>query len=125
MTDEELAELRVYMLAEVARMLNIPEGRPERWVPEGRVPHLRAGVSRGVEFTAGDIREIGRMPPELMGGRRGGRRAGPLNGRQAAAAPRVEPSAETIAGWAPLTAPARTPDRDAPPLTPAGRRRPG
>jgi hypothetical protein len=121
MTDEELAELRVYMPAEVARMLNIPEGRPERWVPEGRVPHLRAGVSRGVEFTAGDIREIGRMLPELMGGRR----AGPLNGRQAAAAPRVEPSAETIAGWAPLTAPARTPDRDAPPLTPAGRRRPG
>jgi hypothetical protein len=49
------------------------------------------------------------MRPELMGGRRGGRRAGTPGGmrtpegQQTAAAPaRPEPSAEAFAGWARL-----------------------
>ena len=66
MTDEQLAELRVYKPAEVARMLNIPITRLETSVRENRVPHLRAGVLRGVEFTAEDIREMGRMVPGLI-----------------------------------------------------------
>jgi hypothetical protein len=75
------------------------------------VPHQRADVSRGVEFSAEDIRWIGRMRPELMGGRRGGRQmgtpggVGTPEGQQTAAAPaRPEPSAEMIAGWAQLSA---------------------
>jgi hypothetical protein len=72
MTEEELAELRAYKPAEAAQMLNIPITRLETWVREDKVPHQRAGVSRGVEFSAEDIRWIGRKRPELMGGRRGG-----------------------------------------------------
>jgi hypothetical protein len=106
MTEEELAELRVYKPAEVARMLNIPDGRLERWFRENRVPHLRAGVLRGVEFTAEDIREIGRMLPELMGGRRGGRDAGTPDGHQGGAAleSASEASTASIAEWAQLRA---------------------
>src|SRR5687768_1603428 len=83
MTDEQLAELRMYKPAEVARMLNIPITRLETWVREDRVPHLRAGVLRGVEFTAEDVRQIGRMLPDLMGGRRGGPRTGTPEVQQA------------------------------------------
>lgn len=72
MTEEELTQLRAYKPAEVARMLNIPITRLETWVRENRVPHERAGVTRGVEFSAEDIRWIGMKRPELMGGRRGG-----------------------------------------------------
>jgi hypothetical protein len=102
MTDEQLAELRMYKPAEVARMLNIPITRLETWVREDRVPHLRAGVLRGVEFTAEDVRQIGRMLPDLMGGRRGGRRTGTPEGQQTAAC--LEPTAEMVAGWAQLRA---------------------
>lgn len=72
MTEEELSELRAYKPAEVARLLNMPVTRLETWVREDRVPHQRAGVTRAVEFSAEDIRWIGRMRPHLMGGRRGG-----------------------------------------------------
>jgi hypothetical protein len=114
MTEEELAELRAYKPAEAARMLNIPLTRLETWVREDRVPHARAGVLRGVEFSAEDIRQIGRMRPELMGGRRGGHRTGTPGVRQTAAAPtRPEPSAETIAGWARLSAHQPAPRRPA------------
>ncbi len=75
MTDEEVAELRAYKPAEAARMLNIPITRLKRWVREDLVPHERAGVSRGVEFSAEDIRQIDRMRPQLMRGRRAGRQA--------------------------------------------------
>jgi hypothetical protein len=68
-----LADLRVHKPAAVARMLNIPITRLETWVRMDRVSHLRADVLRGVELTAEDLRQIGRMRPELMGGRRGGR----------------------------------------------------
>jgi hypothetical protein len=104
MTDEELAELRVYKPAEVAGMLNIPLTRLERWVREGKVLHLRAGALRGVEFTAEDIRRIGRSLPELMR-RRGGLGVSAPEGEQTAAASAgLEPAAETIAGWALLRA---------------------
>jgi DNA-directed RNA polymerase specialized sigma24 family protein len=43
MTDEELAELRAYKPAEVARMLNIPITRLETWVRKTRSP-MRAPV---------------------------------------------------------------------------------
>jgi hypothetical protein len=110
MTEEELAELRAYKPAEVARMLNIPITRLERWVREDRVPHERAGVSRGVEFSAEDIREIGRRRPQLMGGRRGGQagkssagRTGPLEQPTSGAA------GESGGGTAPTSAtPARS-----------------
>jgi hypothetical protein len=105
MTEEELAELRAYKPAEVAQMLNMPITRLETWVREDRVPRARAGVVRGVEFSAEDIRQIARMRPELMGGRRGGRQAGTPDGQQIAPAPaRSEPTAEVMAGWAHLTA---------------------
>ncbi|WP_336028829.1 hypothetical protein [Geodermatophilus sp. FMUSA9-8] len=103
MTDEQLAELRVYKPAEVARMLNIPITRVETWVREDRVRHLRAGEVRGVEFTAEHVRELAGRLPELMGGHRGGR-AGASDGRQAVSAPAgVQPTPEIIAGWAQLT----------------------
>ena len=89
----------------MARILNIPITRLETWARKARVPHLRAGVSRGVEYTAEDIRHISQMLPELMGGRRGVLRAGASDGQQTAAdAVRREPTAETIAGWAQLRA---------------------
>ena len=87
MTDERLAELRMYKPAEVALMLNIPITRLETWVRDDRVPHLRAGVLRGVEFTAEDIRQIGRMLPDLMGGRRGGGQASTPGGTAARRGP--------------------------------------
>ena len=74
LTEEEPAELRAYKPAEVAQMLNVPITRLETWVREDRVPHARAGVVRGVEFSAEDIKQIARMRPELMGGRRGAAR---------------------------------------------------
>ena len=102
MTDEQLAELRLYKPAEVARMLNIPITRLETWVRKDRVPHLRAGVQRAVEFTAEDIRQIGRMLPDLMGARRGGHRAVTPEEQQTSAC--LEPTAEMVAGWAQLRA---------------------
>jgi hypothetical protein len=54
MTDEELAELRAYKPAEVAAMLNLPITRLHQWVRDDLVPHARAGVVRGVEFSAED-----------------------------------------------------------------------
>ena len=112
MTDEQLAELRMYKPAEVALMLKIPITRLETWVRDDRVPHLRAGVLRGVEFTAEDIRQIGRMLPDLMGGRRGGGQASTPGGRQPAEAPPLsELTAETIAGWAQLRAHRSAPRR--------------
>jgi len=105
MTEDEIAALRCYKPAEVVRLLNIPAKRLKTWVQENRVPYQCAGVERGVWFTAEDIRQIGEKLPELMGGPRGGRRAGLLDGQQAAAAaPRKEPSAETLASWAQLSA---------------------
>jgi hypothetical protein len=104
MTEEQLAEIRVYKPAEVAKMLNIPITRLEIWAREDRVPHLRAGVSRGVEYTAEDIRVIARMLPELMGGRRGGRIVAANELQEVAAAAAAMPSAETIAGWVQLKA---------------------
>ncbi len=52
-------------------MLNTPMTRPETPVGEDQVPHARAGVVPGVEFSAEDIRQIAEMRPEPMG-RRGG-----------------------------------------------------
>ena len=72
MTDEQLAELSMYKPGEVARMLSISITRLERWAREDRVPHVRTGVLRGVEYTAEDVRRIGQMLPARMGGRRGG-----------------------------------------------------
>jgi hypothetical protein len=72
MTEEELTEIRAYKPAEVAQMLDLPITRLKTWVREDLVPHVRAGALRGVEFSAEDIRQIARMRPELMGGRRGG-----------------------------------------------------
>jgi hypothetical protein len=113
MTEEELAELRAYKPVEAAQMLNIPISRLETWVREDRVPHQRAGVSRGVEFSADDIRWIGRMRAELMGGRRGGRRAGMQDGQQHGVTPAVPaspaPPAQKLAEWAQLRAHQRTP----------------
>ena len=65
MTDEQLAELRLYNPTEVARMLRIPLTRLETWAREDQVPHLRAGFLRGVEFTVEDLRHIDRKLPEL------------------------------------------------------------
>lgn len=113
MTDEQLAELRVYKPAEVAQMLNIPTTRREKWARDDLVPHLRAGVRRGVEYTAEDVRVIGRTLPELMGGRRGGRLAAATEGHQleAAWAAGLAPPAETIAGWLQLKTHRPTPRR--------------
>jgi excisionase family DNA binding protein len=86
MTEQELAELRAYEPAEAARMLNIPLTRLERWVREDRIPHARAGIPRGVEFSAEDIRQVGRMRSELRGGRRGGHPTGAPGVPQTAAA---------------------------------------
>jgi hypothetical protein len=58
MNGEELAEIRAYEPAEVARKLNIPITRLETWVRQEQVPHARAGVLRGVEFSAEDIRQM-------------------------------------------------------------------
>ncbi len=59
-------------------------------------------------FTAADVAEIGRMLPQLMGGRRVRHRAGtPEEGQVDAGLPapaRPEPTAELIAGWAQLRA---------------------
>jgi hypothetical protein len=104
-------------------MLNSPITRLETWVREDRVPHLRAGVTRGVEFTAEYIRQIGRDLPELMGGRRGRRASGSSGGRTGpaeqatsrAAGPQsggrqwppsvpAEPPVVDIAAWAQLRA---------------------
>jgi hypothetical protein len=110
MTEEELAELRVYKPAEVARMLHIPITRLERWVRENRVPHLRAGVSRGVEFQTEHIRRISQMLPELQAGRRCGRPAGTPDGQQTGPGPAdAVPSVEQVAGWARLRAHRPTP----------------
>jgi hypothetical protein len=109
MTDEQLAELRVYKPAEVARMLNIPITRVETWVREDRVRHLRAGEVRGVEFTAEHVRELAAKLPELMGGHRGGCRTGTPEEQPTAAG--RQPTAETIAGWAQLSAHRRSPRR--------------
>ena len=102
MTDEQLAEIRLYKPAEVARMLNMPITRVETWVREDRVRHLRAGEVRGVEFTAEHIRELAARLPELMGGHRGGRGTGTPEEQQTAAG--LEPTAEMVAGWAQLRA---------------------
>lgn len=123
MTEKKLAELRAYKPAEVARMLNIPITRLEKWVREDRVPHRRAGVVRGVEFTAEDVRWIGSMLPELTGGRREPRvagtrddRAGPeeqatsgevgrqSGGEEASLAAPAAPPVVDIAAWAQLRA---------------------
>jgi hypothetical protein len=109
MTEEELAELRVHKPAEVARMLNIPVTRLERWVRENRVRHLRAGVSRGVEFKAEHIRQISQMLPELQAGRRCGRPGSTPDGQRSAAPSRPGPSEEQVAGWAQLRAHRPTP----------------
>jgi hypothetical protein len=84
MTEEDLAELRAYRPADVDRLLNIPITRVERWVREDRVPHRRAGVARGVGFTAEDVSWIGSRLPELIGGRRGPQPAEDLEGEPAA-----------------------------------------
>lgn len=103
MTDEELAELRIYKPAEVARTLNIPITRVETWVREHRVRHLRAGEVRGVEFTAEHVRELAAKLPELVGGHRGG--PATQVGRTATSAPAsVQPPPEVIAAWAQLRA---------------------
>jgi hypothetical protein len=102
MTDEQLAELRVYKPADVARMLNIPITRVEIWVRENLVRHLRAGEVRGVEFTAEHVRELAARLPELMGGHRGGHGTGAPEEQPTAAGP--EPTAEMVAGWAQLRA---------------------
>ncbi|MGY1914239.1 hypothetical protein [Blastococcus sp. SYSU DS0973] len=104
MTEEELAELRAYKPAEVAQMLNVPITRLETWARKDRVPHLRAGVSRGVEFTVNDIRWNGRMRPELMGGRHGGGPDASQGPEADSARASVQPTPEVIAGWAQLRA---------------------
>lgn len=114
MTEDELTELRAYKPAEVAQMLNIPITRLEGWVRRNLVPHTRAGVLRGVEFSAEDIREIARLRPELVGGRRGVRRADTSDKRQdgdAAAMAPLELPAQQLAEWAQLTAHQRRPRR--------------
>jgi hypothetical protein len=75
------------------------------WITQNRVPHVRSGVDRGVRFTAADILEIGRMLPQLLGGRRGGHTLSTTDAAiELSASPRREPSADAIAGWAQLSA---------------------
>jgi hypothetical protein len=113
MTEEELAELRAYKPVEVAQMLNIPMTRLEGWVREDRVPHARAGVVRGVEFSAEDIRQIARMRPELMGGRRGGQATTSPQSRTASVeqptSAAAQPPVIDIAAWSQLRAHRRRP----------------
>ena len=105
MTDDQIATLRRYKPAEVVQLLNIPAKRLKAWVQEDRVPYQCAGVERGVWFTAEDIRRIGEKLPELMGGRRSRRGAGPLGGQpEGAAASQTEPPAVDLAAWAQLKA---------------------
>jgi len=72
MTEEQLAAVRLYTSEEVVEKLALKLTWLKNWITENRVPHLRSGVDRGVQFTAAQILEIGRMLPELLGGRRGG-----------------------------------------------------
>jgi predicted DNA-binding transcriptional regulator AlpA len=76
MTEEQLAAVRLYTSEEVVEKLGLKPTWLKNWITQNRVPHVRSGVDRGVRFTAADIFEIGRMLPELLGGRRGGSAVG-------------------------------------------------
>ncbi len=76
MTEEQLAAVRLYTSEEVIEKLGLKPTWLKNWITENRVPHLRSGVDRGVQFTAAHILEIGSMLPELLGGQRGGGAAG-------------------------------------------------
>jgi hypothetical protein len=75
MTEEQLAAVRLYTAQEVVAMLGLNPTWLKNWITQERVPHLRAGEERGVQFTQAHILEIGSMLPELLGSHRGGRAA--------------------------------------------------
>jgi hypothetical protein len=123
MTEEQLAAVRLYTSQEVVKALRLKPTWLKRWITEERVPHVRAGVKRGVRFTAAHVLEIGRMLPDLLGGQRGAsvaseaevRAAGvdlPAAGaagerpddREPRARSAVEPSVIDIASWSQLRA---------------------
>ena len=123
MTEEQLAAVRLYTSEEVVEKLGLKPTWLKNWITENRVPHLRSGVDRGVQFTAAHILEIGRMLPELLGGRRGGSPASgtsadpertgrptsdgarqqPGDGQRRASPPAV-PSVVDISAWSQLRA---------------------
>jgi len=72
MTEEQFAAVRLYTSEEVVEKLGLEPTSLKDWITDNRVPHLRSDVERGVQFGAAHILEIGRMLPELLGGRRGG-----------------------------------------------------
>jgi hypothetical protein len=92
-----------------------PRPQASRGGPDAEQPHHAAGDvgPRGPgsasvrrcparrRFHRQDIRQIGQMSPELMGGGRGGRQTGTSDGqRTATVLARPEPSAQGISGWA-------------------------
>ncbi len=97
MTEEQLAAVRLYTSQEVVKALGLKPTWLKRWITEERVPHVRAGVKRGVRFTAAHVLAIGQMLPDLLGGQRGGSLAGEAQPRAAA----VDESASGVAGQQP------------------------
>jgi hypothetical protein len=63
MTEEQLAAARLYTATEVVAMLRLKPTWLKNWITQERVPHLRAGGNRGVQFTQAHILEIGSMLP--------------------------------------------------------------
>jgi hypothetical protein len=99
MTEEQLAAVRLYTAGEVVTMLRLKPTWLKNWITQQRIPHVRSGAERGVCFTAEHVLEIGRMLPELLGGRRGSSgMAATQPGAGAAERPRHGPAGQQSRG---------------------------